>query len=1434
MSEIKTRSQSIDFLGFLRSQLSGLQGIPTLCYELIQNADDVKAYMDNKAAERITFDVCDDALWVENDGVFRPIDFDRMERVSWGNKREEENTTGAFGIGFISVYQITDSPELFSSNQHWQFQPQAPEAQRIIVQEEENQFTRFRLPWAFEASQVRKELGISPVKKEQLDTFAAELIFAIERAALFLNQILYLEVKRSGTSLRKIQVYREDDCLLLDDGKQIIKWRILKGTFDAQAREMRGKSGNLIEAKRRSHVQLAIPETPATGSLYAFLPSETHTGLPFHINADFYPSADRKRILFDSDYKSEWNRLAIRCAAETLAGQLDQVLEIFSPVSFWDFADRVNKSSNGNLLSPAFGDFWKLLKIPIAEKPTVLTSSNKKLPPSQVYYLDSDELQEARDQFEELGIHSTHLDLRSYRNLLLDTGSRLLKISDVANALQKAGLIKRTELTDMPKSLRSESGWNIFWSALNKLWEPSPQLEKRSAELSLKDYSLAFGSDGALWPAKSLYKADEITRKFFSKISKVIWLESKSSSSPLPALLVPQFELEHGLSILEDLQTQLPDLWKAGLYDPAELYEWLEHFRDYIRHGKNKERLRSLTVWPTAEGGLKPLNDLYLAGDFDDPLQLAELIDVEALGGNRELLERFLETSQLDFATYVKEWVPSVIRRQNLTDDQRIRLLEVLAENLGKIQGNYGLQDTLSELPLIWCQDTKFYGANTVYFDSPNIREVLGSETHITQLPPAHSDAIKALYEWLGVTSEPRADAVIAQIKSIISSSPDEKTAASLQKIFSYLAGMWSIWADDKRQQFEVLRRINWLPGTKSYQLWYSPRDVFTIYQSYLFESQGNFLRVDQPTQRRANELAKFLGMPTEPSVGLVVSHLLDCSKRNLPANQEIYTFLSRHTDDNEIKRLQGQPCLYLKFENGEEKYFRPDQVFWEDHPFGKFRFRLGTDFGKHKALFDRMGVKEKPDSQDALKVLGEISQSRFAISKIAVTEEIDLEQIIVSCWKLINQGLDSGNLKANEIKRVLGKIKSIPGANKLLTLPENLFFDDRPGWGESFELVQHNLIPRIEGAWMAMEAAGVRRVSQAITSEISHKENSRGDAGVKQIIVDRKSLIQRVVDAYQSKGIRGFCLERLEQLDFESADRIEVVRTFKGFERSDAITLDIDALQLDDVLYFSCVNGEYPWFGIARELAYVLYPLGDINSLGMELKEILSSKTFESANNVLDQLGYPRLEIIAESHVQGSTAQGIGGNEGSDTGENAGQHSNGNQTQSGEGKGTSSTNKDKEKEKSKEPKRKTSRLVSYVYPEDEISDKSMDEEAVNHRTKIADMGVQRVVNYEMNEKRKPTVMPPNNPGYDIKSVDQNGHVRYIEVKSLTNAWDSQSPAQMTRTEFRLAKELGNSYWLYVVELVEKEECKIYRIQDPGNKVGYYLFDHGWSPLSEK
>ena len=45
----------------------------------------------------------------------------------------------------------------------------------------------------------------------------------------------------------------------------------------------------------------------------------------------------------------------------------------------------------------------------------------------------------------------------------------------------------------------------------------------------------------------------------------------------------------------------------------------------------------------------------------------------------------------------------------------------------------------------------------------------------------------------------------------------------------------------------------------------------------------------------------------------------------------------------------------------GEEKYFSPDQVFWEKHPFGIYRYRLSPEYGRYKLLFDKIGVKENP-----------------------------------------------------------------------------------------------------------------------------------------------------------------------------------------------------------------------------------------------------------------------------------------------------------------------------------------------------------------------------------------------------------------------------------------------------------------------------------------
>ena len=199
MSDFSYKSQDVNYLGFLEAQLRDLHGIDTLAYELIQNADDVQA------ATWLSFDVTDDALVIENDGVFRVVDFERLQSIAGGGKRDEAGATGAFGLGFIAVYQVTDYPEIFSSDLHWVIRPDAPPERRIQERKQETSGTRFCLPWAFDgASVVRRTLRIEAIRPDQLDEIAATIASAIGLAALFLQRLQLLEVRRNGDLLRRI------------------------------------------------------------------------------------------------------------------------------------------------------------------------------------------------------------------------------------------------------------------------------------------------------------------------------------------------------------------------------------------------------------------------------------------------------------------------------------------------------------------------------------------------------------------------------------------------------------------------------------------------------------------------------------------------------------------------------------------------------------------------------------------------------------------------------------------------------------------------------------------------------------------------------------------------------------------------------------------------------------------------------------------------------------------------------------------------------------------------------------------------------------------------------------------------------------------------------------------------------------------------------
>ena len=1443
-----TKSQTIDFLGFLRGQLQGLQGIPTLCYELIQNADDVRDEQGNPAATRITFDVCDDALWVENDGVFREIDFERMQRISWGDKSQEAGTTGAFGIGFISVYQITDSPEIFSSGQHWVFRPEKNENERIWVEEIETEYTRFRLPWAFEISSVRRDLQIPPVSREDLEQYTREIDQAIQHAALFLRHLTVLEVKRNGELIRRIEVLREKDQRLIDDGSNTLVWQIFRGDFSDTSRNLRSKFGDIL-ANRKSIVEIAVPDMPLdNGLLFAFLPSETHTGLPFHINADFFPSPDRKRILLDVDYKSEWNHLALECASRTLAENVDGLLELFPDLNiFWKFVDRVKEACERGPMHEKLPNFWEEIHIPIKSRPTVLTSREKKVRPDAVYYPLSKAEIAAAPMLEDLGLSIVHENLRQFQNLLTDSriGVRILKLAHVIVALENAGWTDRQEIASLPSHLQKVDDWRTFWRAIEWLLDKSGMREQTARE-PLAHLAIAFGTDGAVWPPSQLFDADQKTQTLFTRLQSIVWFDSKSSEGAIPASLVPKFGLSYGIEILEKSQMSLQKLWGNDQFPIDQMYMWLEsHQAEIAANTQIQERLRALTIWPTADGKLRSLENRFLPGDFEDPLGLAQLVDVNALGGRREFLENTLVVRPLDFIMYVREWVPTAIRTGQLEVEKKLRLLKVLAENIGKLQTQPETRTLLSNLELVWCGDDRFLPANQVYFDTDEVRNLFGERYPIAKTLDDAKEAIRSLYEWLGVNRRPRPEHIVKRIDDAVSHPPTELSRKVIEQIFDYLASNWKFGKDRPPSQFEQLKRIAWLPGTKNPDRWFEAGQVYAIYQDYLFKSQGNFLSFPRKIQQEGSAFIEFLGIKTEPPPELAAKHLLFLSSENEKVSENFYDYLNRNADAHTIALLKNEPCLYLKLPSGEGKWVRPDQVFWDDHPFGEYRYRLGPEFGRYKKLLDRLGVKNKPDHHDAISVLLEIADSSFSRSNLQITNEHPEYQINLAAWQLLSEALQQDLVTVNEVASQLSQEKCVITTNGFLQKPSLSFFEDRPRWAEKFQLIKNDVVPRIKDCWLAMEAAGVRRLSQAVETHLVDLISASTDDEIPGKLHRREILIRRI------EGDRPLRLDRLHEIAFKKAEQIQIIRTFHAFNQSESHHEDdVDAILIDDTLYYKHVNGQPSFAGIARELSFILRDGDSYSSLALELNHILRSPSFDDAKAVLDELGYPPLKGLENSTVSGLTAAGLG--EDSELLDHEADFSHASPPQQPQKIGDASVASDSwplgsipgsadipgyQKPK-KKPKRRSTRLISYVEPSDDEDQMVEEEEKPSSRlTAIGQRGVDIVMAFERDQGREPedaNVNTPNNPGYDIKSFDPNtGQIRYIEVKAFVGIWDGSSPARMTNTEFEMAHERGENAWLYVVEKVESDAPHIYCIQAPTHKIKLYCFDHVWQQIGE-
>ena len=279
------------------------------------------------------------------------------------------------------------------------------------------------------------------------------------------------------------------------------------------------------------------------------------------------------------------------------------------------------------------------------------------------------------------------------------------------------------------------------------------------------------------------------------------------------------------------------------------------------------------------------------------------------------------------------------------------------------------------------------------------------------------------------------------------------------------------------------LRTLPWFSAKGDETRWYRPQDVYLEYRAYLFSSQAQFIDLPAQMQRDYATLLQELGVRSEPDVLMVVRHLLHCVQSEKDVKEEIYRFLNDNAADARVRMLQHKPCISVPGLG----FFRADQVFWSEHPFGPYRQQLGQNLRKYSELFNVLDVKETPGAVDARKLLLELNQAKSqAHSPLG-----DDHAIVMNCWQL----LTAAHARGEDIKVELTQLRNrevVPDARGILTRPSWLYFDDRVGLKSKFgRYLENSLIPRPAGADVSLRLAGVRSINDVVEAHLTHPPNA-------------------------------------------------------------------------------------------------------------------------------------------------------------------------------------------------------------------------------------------------------------------------------------------------------------------------------------------------------
>ena len=447
--------------------------------------------------------------------------------------------------------------------------------------------------------------------------------------------------------------------------------------------------------------------------------------------------------------------------------------------------------------------------------------------------------------------------------------------------------------------------------------------------------------------------------------------------------LVQGLDLETGLDSL--ISSDEPDLLAENA---DQLIAWVEDQRSALQSDPAAQaKVRSLPIFPRSGGGRDSLTRLSVPSDFDDLFGVADLIDAEFAQRYWSLLEAAgaRELSAVEYLT--KHLVPRL--GEFTADPQDLELALDLAYNARReLDEVPWAVETLREAPLVMCTDGIARRGFEVHMPNPVV-SLIAPDTPIADIdsvaPYLHDTIV-----WLGASTGPSQTLVNQAAKRVAEDAEDpdptvcgaileaiEEASAEFQSVPITLAN---------------LRDLPWLPiegGGKG-----KPADLYPIFQSYLFESQGPKLGLPRAKQYECADALYWLGMPKEPSARMVVAHLRHCAAASQAMNNEVYVWLGRELEESSLRALADEAVI----QTSPGEFIHPRQAFWQPTQLGRWASQLPHEMRRYQEFLDGIEVAEEPTATD-LDFILKLIADEVGTDRLAPEDEL----VVHECWAMLD-----------------------------------------------------------------------------------------------------------------------------------------------------------------------------------------------------------------------------------------------------------------------------------------------------------------------------------------------------------------------------------------------------------------------------------------------